>query len=201
MGKAFLQVYSRCTRVWNRVPEQQLSREAPSILHPHEGIPGPVEGDKVKGERGRENGGEYCRKRKKKKGKCKRDRMRKKRQERRRGGFRRRMHFAVAAEYKRAPFCPRGVLRRSPSIGLSFSLALSLLTTTCIRCTHSLEAYAHTHTSARLSPSHLLSTPIVSLPLFSTSFFFRSLCLFLRVDLEGSSEGMLRAARAQLARY
>lgn len=54
MGKAFLQVYSRCTRVWNRVPEQQLSREAPSILHPHEGIPGPVEGDKVKGERGRE---------------------------------------------------------------------------------------------------------------------------------------------------
>lgn len=57
MGKAFLQVYSRCTRVWNRVPEQQLSREAPSILHPHEGIPGPVEGDKVKGERGREKGG------------------------------------------------------------------------------------------------------------------------------------------------
>lgn len=44
-GRALLQVYSRCIRVWDQVPEQQLSRKAPSILHPHEGIPGPLEGD------------------------------------------------------------------------------------------------------------------------------------------------------------
>lgn len=64
------------------------------------------------------------------------------------------------------------------------SVSLSLLTTTCIPCTHSLEAYAHTHTSARLSPSHLLSTPIVSHSLsFSlfflpVSFFAPSVCFY-----------------------
>lgn len=93
------------------------------------------------------------------------------------------MHFAVAAEYKRAPFCPRGVLRRPPfHLYFSLSFSLSLLTTTCIRCTHSLEAYAHTHTSARLSPSSL-SSPFPhhsSLSLFFPliSFFAPSVCFY-----------------------
>ena len=112
------------------------------------------------------------------------------------------MHFAVAAEYKRAPFCPRGVLRRPPSI--AFSLSLSLLSYHHLYSMHTLIRSVRTYTH-ECAPFALLlltsSPPSVSLLLPSTRFFFRSLCLFLRVDLEGSSEGMLRAARAQLARY
>lgn len=72
-----------------------------------------------------------------------------------------------------------------------------------IRCTHSLEA-VHACTRARAFrppfPSPL-STLVISYLLSSFPFLFSLPLSVLRVDLEGSSEGMLRAAHAQLARY
>lgn len=98
---------------------------------------------------------------------------------------RRRMHFAVAAEYKRAPFCPRGVLRRpllSPPS--SYSLSPHTPPRTRIRCTHSLEAYTHAHTNARFSfplASPRDSPSFPSLSLLRASLFAASLSLSLYV--------------------
>jgi len=96
------------------------------------------------------------------------------------------MHFAVAAEYKRAPFCPRGVLRQPLSIVLSrfFSLSFFLsfpayhhlyLMHTLIRSVR-----AYTHERAPFAFLSLVSSPLSSHSLFFSpiSFFAPSVCFY-----------------------
>lgn len=46
-----------------------------------------------------------------------------------------------------------------------------------------------------------VSCPLSLIPRLTDSISFPSLCLFLHVNLESSTEGMLDDAQAQLARY
>lgn len=87
-----------------------------------------------------------------------------------------------AAEYKRAPFCPTGVLRRVPlPHPRSLSLSLSPLTTKRSYPMHTLiRSCTRMHTGARFSSPFPLASPppVFSYLLSSFRFFSRFLYLF-----------------------
>lgn len=90
------------------------------------------------------------------------------------------MHFAVAVEYKRAPFCPRGVLRRPPSM---FSLSLSFPAYHHLYSMHTLirsvRAYTHERAPSAVLPlASTLTLSYYSLFFPPVSFFAPSVCFY-----------------------
>lgn len=100
-------------------------------------------------------------------------------------------------------FVLRGSLDAFSSRSLGLSVSLSPLTTKRSYSMHTLiRSCTRMHTGARFSPSFPSPLhPRLPSPSHFFPFLFSLPLSVLRVDLEGSSEGMLCAAHAQLARY